>query len=161
MTPEQAIHELISTEATVPVIVAEQDEAPPARPYIALTLRGSTSLPLHLGPVASDGVRAVSSHRDARIELTYFGAGGMNAMETLAQRLQMERALLHAEALDLAVFSIGEVQQVSLLQEDGTYEPRMQLALSVRYTVTLDEEIAVIETVNVDGTETTGLAPDH
>lgn len=159
MTPEQSIHELISIEATVPVVFAEQDAVPPAKPYIALKVQGSTSLPLHLGPVEPDGVRAVSSHRDAPIELTYFGPGGMDALDTLAQRLQMERALLHAEALDLAVFAIGQVQQVRLLLEDATYEPRTQLALSVRYTVTLDEEVGLIETVNADGITDEGTRP--
>jgi hypothetical protein len=159
MTPEQALHELISAEATVPVIFAEQDAVPPTKPYIALKLQESSRLPLHLGPVAPDGVRAVSSHRDAQLELTYFGAGGMDAMDTLAQRLQMEKALLHAEALDLAIFAIGQTQQVPLLLEDATYEPRTQLALSARYTVTLNEEVGLIETVNADGITDDGARP--
>lgn len=158
MTPEQAIHELIANEAAVPVIFAERDAAPP-KPYIALKLQESTRLPLHLGPVAPNGMRAASSHRDALIQLTYLGADGMEAMDTLTQRLQMERALVRADALNLAVFAVGKAEQVPLLLDDGTFESRTRMEVGVRYTVMLEEDVGLIETVNADGTTAEGERP--
>ncbi|CAG9173084.1 LIC_12616 family protein [Cupriavidus respiraculi] len=152
MTPEQAIYELVSLTATVPVIFANENGRRPEKPYIALRVAAAPRLPVHRGPVDTDGMQAVSSHRDAQVELQCFGAGSFDVLDSLGQRLHMNDAAQRAEVLDLAVFQVGEVRHAPVLRDATTYEPRAVLELGIRYTLTLADDVGLIETVNAEGT---------
>lgn len=159
MTPEQAIFDLITTAATAPVIFADENGPRPPKPYIALRVNPASRLPVHRGPVGVEGVQPVSAHRSAQVELQCFGAGCMDALDALGQRLHMQAALDRAEQLDLAVTAIGPLRQVPVLRDGTTHEPRAVLELTIGYTTTLSDEVGVIETVNITGTTDGGALP--
>lgn len=160
MTPEQAIYQLISTAAgPVPVVFADENGPRPAKPYIALRVNPASRLPVHRGPVDGQGEQPVSAHRSAQVELQCFGAGCLNALDAVGQRLNMQTALDLAEQLDLAVTAVGQLQQVPVLRDATTYEPRAVLELTIGYTLTLADTVGVIEEVNITGTTSGSALP--
>lgn len=151
MTPEAAIHALVSRFAGLPVVFANENGPRPPKPYIQLRVHTAQQFPLHRGAVDDAGEQPVTAHRDASVELQCFGPGAYDALDTLAQRLRMDDALAEAEALDLAVFDIGMVSQLPVLRDASTYEPRAILELGIRYAVTLVQSVGVIEHLTING----------
>ncbi|KUE88887.1 hypothetical protein ASL20_09685 [Cupriavidus necator] len=156
MTAEQAIYELISGASDVPVIFGEENGPRPPKPYIALKVQWAHRFPLHHGAVDPAGGQTVMGHRDASVELQCFGASSLSALDMLAQRLGMERALGEAERLDLAVFEFGRASQVPVLRDQATYEPRAVLELGIRYSVVTVDAVGVIEEISARGELTAG-----
>lgn len=159
MTPEQAIFDLITTAATVPVIFADENGPRPPKPYTAMRVSPARRLAVHRGAVDDAGLQPVAAHRSAQVELQCFGAGCANALDELGQRLHMQAALNRAEQLNLAVTAVGRLRQVPVLRDAATYEPRAVLELTIDYTTTLADDVGVIETVNITGTTDGGALP--
>lgn len=148
MTPEDAIFELIEAAAAgIPVIFANENGTRPAPPYIAMAVRWAQASRAEQGEVDEDGNALISQHNDATVELQGFGAGAYDGLDTLQLRLQHPELEERAEALGLAVFERGRLQNIPVLREGARYEQRALLELGVRYVVASLAAVPVIESI--------------
>lgn len=157
MDAQQAIFDLIEHAAGgIPVIFRDGNGPRPGKPYMTLKVTPAARLPVHLGAVDQDGRQDVSAHRDAGVELQCFGDDAFQVLDELSLRLGFPSLVDFANSLDLAVFDVGDVQDLPVPRDDARFEPRAVLELRVRYTGTLADEVGYFEAVEVTGTLTGG-----
>lgn len=160
VTPEDAIYELLQAAAgDIPIIFGEENGDRPQQPYIAMVLRWAQAGPSEIGAVDCEGMQPVHGHRDATVELQSFGRDAYDALDQLALILQHTAFEEHAEALALALYEVGRVQNIPIKRDDVRYERRGVLELGIRYTREHAEFVGVIEHVTGIGTTQGGLAP--
>ena len=155
MDAQAAIFDLIEHVAgAVPVVFRDENGKRPAKPYIALKVTAARRARVHLGRLNEDGRQEVSAHREAGVELQYFGADAFAALDDLSLRLSFPGTVDFANSLDLAVFEVGDVQDIPVPRDNARFEPRAVLDIRVRYTGTLIDDVGIIETVEISGTVT-------
>lgn len=160
MAPEDAIFELIEAAAVdVPVIFANENGDRPPQPYIAMAVRWAHASKAEQGVVGDDGAMEVCQHTDATVELQGYGAGAFQGLEGLQLRLQHPLFEDRAEALGLAVFDRGRLENIPVLRDGARYEQRAVLELGVRYATSVSGAAGVIETVAGSGVTSGGLTP--
>lgn len=160
MPPEDAIFELIEAAAGgIPVIFADENGSPPAGPYIALALRWAKVIGTEVGRVDEEGAQPVHQHDDAVVELQSYRAAAYDALDELALRLRHPVYEDRAEALGLALFEVGRLQNVPVLRDTVHFERRGVLELGIRYTRVHSEFVGIIETVTGTVTTSGGLTP--
>ncbi|CUJ46318.1 Uncharacterised protein [Achromobacter sp. 2789STDY5608633] len=160
MAPEDAIFELIEAAAAgVPVIFANENGNRPRQPYIAMAVRWSQAGPAERGSVGEDGLLSVSHHTDAIVELQGYGAGAFEGLAGMQLRLQHPLFEDRAEALGLAVFDQGRLENVPVLRDGARYEQRAVLELGVRYATSFAGDTSFIATVAGAGVTSGGLTP--
>lgn len=148
MDPQDAIFELIEGAAGgVEVIFADENGPRPAAPYIAFAVRWAQASSAEIGRVGDDGLQAVRQHNDATVELQAFGAAAYDGLDELALKLRHPVYEERAEALDLAVFEIGRLQNIPVLRDSTRFEKRGVLELGVRYARSFTAPAGVIEAV--------------
>lgn len=148
MTPEDAIFELVRAAADgMPVLFAEEIEPAPPSPYVTLAVRWIDAGPAEEGQVDADGNLAMLEHRDATVELKSFGVEAFNALDKLGLTLQHPVFEERAEALGLALFETGRLQNVPP-EEGAAFDVRRgALELGVRYSQTYTAFVGTIQTV--------------
>lgn len=144
---EDDIRSLLILATPVPIIFANQNGPRPPKPYITLRVDTAPRSGILAGPVTETGEQAFNSHRDAVVELQCFGDGGFDALDTLAQRLHGPTMLAAAYAANMAIYQTDAVQNVPVLRDGSTYEPRAVLDIGVRYTLEQIEDVGLIQTV--------------
>jgi len=160
MAPEDAMYELLQAAAgDIPIIFSEENGDRPRRPYITMALRWAQAGPGELGPVDCEGMQAVHGHRDATVELQSFGNAAYDALDQLALVLQHTAHEERAEALALALYDVGRLQNIPIKRDGVRYERRGVLELGIRYTRQHAEFVGVIEHVIGAGNSQGGLAP--
>lgn len=160
MAPEDAIFEWIEAAAAgVPVIFANENGGRSRPPYIAMAVRWSHASAPELGSVGDDGVMAVSQHTDAIVELQGYGAGAFDGLAGLQLRLRHPLFEDRAEALGLALFSQGRLENIPVLRDGARYEQRAVLELGIRYAASFSGAAGFIATVSGSGVTLGGLTP--
>jgi len=148
MEPHDAIFELVEAAAGgVPVIFANENGRRPAMPYITLAIRWAQASGAEMGRVRDDGVQAVRQHDDATVELQAYGMAAYDRLDELGLILRHPLYQERAEALGLAVFDVGRLQDLPLLRDVARYERRGVLELGIRYARDFAANVGVIETV--------------
>ncbi|WMD20902.1 hypothetical protein RAS12_00595 [Achromobacter seleniivolatilans] len=158
MTPEDAIFELIRAAADgMPVLSAETIEPAPQPPYATLAVRWIDAGPAEEGQVDADGNQAMRDHRDATVELKSFGVAAFSVLDKLGLTLQHPDFEERAEALGLAVFDTGRLQNVPP-EEGATFDFRRgALELGIRYSQTYTAFVGTIQTVTGVASTTGGI----
>lgn len=138
------------------LIWANQDGARPAGLYFTMRFDGVVRrTPAIIGQLNDAGVREVNAHRAGSLEVQAFGAGSYDALDVLGQQLAHDESLSRAESLNLAIGPMGAVTDEPALRDNHQWEPRAIAALPFAYTLTTQEELSWIETVEgtitVDG----------
>jgi len=160
MNPEDAIFELIEAAAGgMPVIFADDNGPRPEGPYIMLAVRWSKVSGAEAGRVDGEGAQQVHHHDDAVVELQSFRATAYDALDELALRLRHPVYEDRAEALGLALFDIGRLQNIPVMRDTVRFERRGMLELGIRYTRVHSEFVGTIETVTGTVTTSGGLTP--
>ncbi|MCD0496935.1 hypothetical protein LP085_08765 [Achromobacter sp. MY14] len=158
MPPEDAIFELIEAAAGgMPVIFAGENGSLPTGPYISLAVRWANVSGAEAGRVDDEGAQPVHHHADAVVELQSFRAAAYDALDELVLKLRHPVYEDRAEALGLALFEIGRLQNVPILRDTVRFERRGLLELGIRYARVHSEFVGIIETVT--GTVTTFGGP--
>ncbi|MCY1506748.1 hypothetical protein D9M68_410020 [compost metagenome] len=162
MTPEDTIFELIEAAAGGTVVIfANENGKRPAGPYIAMAVRWDKVSSAEAGRVEDDGAQPVHQHDDATVELQSFGPAAYDALDELALKLRHPLYEERAEALGLALFEVGRLQNIPVLRDAVRFERRGVLELGIRYTRTHAEDVGIIETVTGTSTITGGLTPAY
>ncbi len=160
MTPEDRIFELIEAAAgATPVIFANENGKRPATACIAMAVHWAKVSGAEVGQVGDDGAQAVRQHDDATVELQGFGPAAYDALDDLALKLRHPLYEERAEALGLALFEIGRLQNIPVMRDAVRFERRGLLELGIRYALTHSEQVGFIETVAGTATTTGGLTP--
>ncbi|WP_258129238.1 phage neck terminator protein [Achromobacter anxifer] len=160
MAPEDRIFELIEAAAgATPVIFANENGKRPTTPYIAMAVRWAKISGAEVGRVDDDGAQSVHQHDDATVELQSFGAGAYDELDDLALKLRHPLYEERAEALGLALFEIGRLQNIPVMRDAARFERRGVLELGIRYMRIHSEQVGFIETVTGTATTTGGLTP--
>lgn len=160
MTPEDSIFELIEAAAGgIPVIFADENGPLPLGPYIKLAVRWAKVSGAEAGRVDDDGEQPVRQHDDAVVELQSFRAAAYDALDELALKLRHPLYEDRAEALGLALYEIGRLQNIPALRDAVRFERRGMLELGIRYTRVHSEFVGIIETVTGTVTTSGGLKP--
>ncbi|CAP41318.1 phage neck terminator protein [Bordetella petrii] len=158
MDAQNAIFELAEhVAADVPVIFRDGNGKRPGRPYITLKVTPAARLPVHLGAVDDSGGQQVSAHREAGVELQYFGDDAFQALDEISLRLGFPSIVDFANGLDLAVFDVGDVQDIPVPRDKARFEPRAVLDLRVRYTGTQIDTVGTLEGVEIGGSLSGGI----
>lgn len=144
---EDDIRALLVKATQVPVVFANQNGPRPALPYITLRVDAAPRAPLLEAGLSEDGVQTYAAHRDATVELQCFGPGSFDALDDLGQRLKGPAMVAAAFAANLAVYAVDAVQNVPVLRDGTTYEPRALMDIGIRYVKQHDEEAGFIETL--------------
>ena len=160
MPPEDAIFELIEAAAGgMPVIFAGENGSLPTGPYISLAVRWANVSGAEAGPVDDEGAQPVHHHDDAIVELQSFRAAAYDALDELVLKLRHPVYEDRAEALGLALFEVGRLQNVPVMRDAVRFERRGVLELGIRYTRVHSEFVGIIETVTGTVTTSGGLKP--
>jgi hypothetical protein len=160
MPPEDAIFELIEAAAGgMPVIFAGENGSLPTRPYISLAVRWANVSGAEAGRVDDEGAQPVHHHDDAIVELQSFRAAAYDALDELVLKLRHPVYEDRAEALGLALFEVGRLQNVPVMRDAVRFERRGVLELGIRYTRVHSEFVGIIETVTGTVTTSGGLKP--
>lgn len=160
MPPEDLIFELIEAAAGgTAVIFANENGKRPAGPYIAMALRWSKISNAEAGRLNDDAAQPVHQHEDATVELQSFGRAAYDALDEIALKLRHPLYEERAEALGLALYEVGRVQDIPVVRDAARYERRGVLELGIRYARSHSELVGFIETVTGTVTTTGGLKP--
>lgn len=138
---------LFDAATTVPIIFANGNGPRPPKPYATLQLSVAQPQPAHHGRVNEEGIRPVSAHRSASVQIQVYGEGSWGIAESLAMTLHTDRLQMLAEELNLTINENIRIQDVPMLMDNSTYEPRAILDLQATYTAHIDEDVGFIETV--------------
>lgn len=158
MAPEDRIFELIEAAAgATPVIFANENGKRPMTPYIAMAVRWAKISGAEVGRVDDDGAQSVHQHDDATVELQSFGAAAYDELDDLALKLRHPLSEERAEALGLALFEIGRLQNIPVLRDAARYEKRGVMELGIRYARSFAAHVGLIEAVEGGFTTTGGV----
>jgi hypothetical protein len=144
---EDEIRRFLVKATPVPIVIANQNGPRPALPYITLRVDAAPRAPLLEADLSDNGVQTYAAHRDATVELQCFGEGSFDALDDLGQRLKGPAMVAEAFARNLAVYAVDAVQNVPVLRDGSTYEPRALLDIGIRYVKQHDEDVGLINTV--------------
>jgi hypothetical protein len=160
MNPEDAIFELIEAAAGgMPVIFADDNGPRPEGPYIMLAVRWANVSGAEAGRVDDEGAQPVHQHDDAVVELQGFRAAAYDALDELVLKLRHPVYEDRAEALGLALFEVGRLQNVPVMRDAVRFERRGVLELGIRYSRVHSEFVGIIESVTGTVTTSGGLKP--
>ncbi|QDJ57255.1 phage neck terminator protein [Bordetella hinzii] len=160
MAPEDRIFELIEAAAGGAVVIfANENGKRPSSPYIAMALRWTKVSAAEAGRVDDAGAQTVHQHDEATVELQSFGPAAYDALDEVALRLRHPLYEERAEALGLAVYEIGRLQNIPVMRDAARFERRGVLELGIRYIRTHSDVVGFIETVTGTVTTTGGLTP--
>ncbi|WP_313378003.1 phage neck terminator protein [Achromobacter insolitus] len=158
MDPQDAIFELIEAAAGgVTVIFAEENGPRPHAPYVALSVRWTQASNAEAGRVGEDGMQSVRQHDDATVELQAFGPAAYDSLDELGLKLRHPVYRDRAEALGLALFEIGRLQNIPVLRDAARYEKRGVMELGIRYARSFAAHVGLIEAVEGGYTTTGGV----
>ncbi|EHK65298.1 phage neck terminator protein [Achromobacter arsenitoxydans] len=151
MDPQDAIFELIEAAAGgVLVVFADENGPRPRPPYIALAVRWDQASSVEAGPVLDDGMQSVRQHDDASVELQAYGPSAFERLGELGLKLRHALYEERAEALGLAVFEIGRLQNIPVLRDAVRYERRGVLELGIRYARSFAAPVGRVDAVKVE-----------
>ncbi|SSW67311.1 hypothetical protein AVE30378_02557 [Achromobacter veterisilvae] len=148
MDPQDAIFELIEAAAGgVPVIFADEDGPRPGAPYVTLAVRWAQASNAEAVRMGNDGIQSVRQHDDATVELQAFGSAAYDRLDELGLRLRHALYQERAEALGLALFEVGRLQNIPVLRDATRFEKRGVLELGIRYARSFAAPVGMIEAV--------------
>jgi hypothetical protein len=121
----------------------------PAMPYLLFSMTQGHPGPSHHGRVNEAGIRQVSAHYQAQLQLRCFATDSWNILERVHLALESESLQALSEELNIAVVRavLSEVEPDQA--EQGQAHTRLDL--DVLYTASMDDEVHVIEFVEVKG----------
>ncbi len=146
---------------TTPMIMANQNGTRPALPYITLQVDLANPLPVHIGKIAEGGSRELNSHRNARIQLQCFGPGSWEIMEALSMAVHTEAANVLASEKNIAINDQPQLQDIPVLRDATTYEPRAVLDIDASYTRAASETVDYFDQVHGTSDVTPQVVPQE
>ncbi len=132
-----------------PVIRGPVDEGQlPAMPYFVFSLTQARPGPSHHGQVSEAGVRRVSAHVQAVVQLQCFAPDSWSLLERVHLALESEPLQALSEELNISVMRALRLE----LEQDQTDlgQAHCRMDLDVLYTVSMDDDVQVIEFVEVN-----------
>lgn len=148
MLPHDAIREVILTAIDVPVIFANQNGKRPALPFATLSINTTDTFPPHRGPVGNTGKQPISVHGDGSIELQVYGVLAWDIAQETMLRLRSDATMQAAERAGLSFGQTPRLLDIPALVEGTTYEQRAILEVPISYTMTYQDAVSTIDTVN-------------
>lgn len=141
------IRALLIQATDTPVIIANENGPRPALPYIALRTRNERTLPIVEGGIDGGGNQEIAAHQTAGVELQFFGAGGVDALQQLQLALRGRAMLDTTAAARVAFAAFGPVQDMPVKRDGVRWEPRAITELDYRHLLTRTEYVSWIETI--------------
>lgn len=131
------------------VIWADQNAPRPALPYWTLRLQTQASLgtPDYSQGVTAGGVQTVDGVREETLQVQRLGPGAFDRVAQLRDDLGRLSILAAWQAVGLAVFRTGDVQNAPFKLDGEQLEPRAALDLFLRYNARTLDTVGAIETV--------------
>lgn len=121
----------------------------PAMPYLLFSMTQGRPGPGHYGRVDEAGIRRVSAHYQALVQLRCFAMDSWNILERVHLALESESLQALSEELNIAVVRAVRLGVEQDQAEQGKAHTRLDL--DVLYTASMDDEVHVIEFVEVKG----------
>lgn len=121
----------------------------PAMPYLLFSMTQGRPGPGHYGRVNEAGIRRVSAHYQALVQLRCFAMDSWNILERVHLALESEPLQALSEELNIAVVRAVRLEVEQDQVEQGKAHTRLDL--DVLYTASMDDEVHVIEFVEVKG----------
>ncbi|MCX5462780.1 phage neck terminator protein [Alcaligenes parafaecalis] len=121
----------------------------PALPYLVFSVIQGRPGPSHHGQVDDTGIRRVSAHYQAVVQLRCFALDSWTLLERIHLALESEALQALSEELNISVLRAVRLDVEQDQAEQGRAHTRLDL--DVLYTASMDEEVHVIELVEVKG----------
>lgn len=143
----------------VEVIPADDNGPRPKKTFCTARLTPAEFTSVHRGVVDAAGLRTNSMHRAASLQVQVFGADSLDVAQSIVMRLAEEQLIdTAAETYGIAWGGPPRVQDIPALMDEHTYESRAVLDADTTYTVSAQESVGVVETV--EAALQTDLGPD-
>lgn len=142
------VKDLVGSET---VIFADQNASRPPLPYWTLQLQINRQLgqATQSQGVTNDGDLEISGVREATVKLQRLGAGSMQACIDLRDNASRVTVLEKWQIQKIALYNVGEVQNIPFKLDNSQLEPRAAVDLFIRYGTSLMDRVGVIETVEI------------
>ncbi|CAM5441766.1 hypothetical protein AFAE65S_02808 [Alcaligenes phenolicus] len=121
----------------------------PAMPYLVFSMNQGRPGPSHHGRVNEAGIRRVSAHYQALVQLRCFATDSGSILERVHLSLESESLQALSEELNISVVRAVRLEVEQDQAEQGQAHARLDL--DVLYTAGMDDEVGVIEFVEVKG----------
>lgn len=130
-----------------PLIYANQNAPKPPTPFALMQLTATNPTPPHYSSVDDQGYRDITETHALQAQVQFFGEGCWGEAATFALRMKSVDVLAKAEALNIGINSLNQIQDIPALVESSFYEPRTVFDMDVSYAFTIQEFTSFIETV--------------
>ena len=148
MTVHSDFWDLFSLATTWrPLIFTNQNAPKPPAPFASIHLMNADPLPEHIGMIDDLGNRAISQHMPMRAQVQFYGDGSWDEAQRFSLKLSTVAVEAKAEALNIAINSKNQIQDIPALLDGSFYEPRTVFDLDVSYTCSIEEYVSWIEHV--------------
>ena len=116
------------------LVAAQQNAAPPPKPYAAYSVRSAVPLGTVLGDPDATGARKLSGPVLLHIEVNFFGSGSSAKARAMALMLRAPPVTDAAAALDLGVARIVAVTDATSFADEPQQEERAVLEARINAT---------------------------
>lgn len=155
---QDRLYSLLVELFDVPLIRAYQNGKEPAKPFATYALRWENQ-PAHFCYSQQEGGKA-TTHLESTLELQLFGDLAFELLKRSVLRLKLQSTLAKWAEADIAVVEIGKVSDMPFLNEAQSYDNRAIVEIRLRYSESLDDQVAFIQQVeveNLDNHQTTQI----
>lgn len=158
MQPEHRtlIHDLIAERTGLPgrrIVWSYEGRVRPQVPFILLREYGDQKAAgRSVSRTDKPGVLSVRAPYECTLTVQYFGSGAEEPVDVLSDIvhwLECPSVVDRFFAAGMAVYDVGNVNDISTVLDSLAYEKRAAVDLSIRYDRTIEDDVGYIESVDI------------
>lgn len=155
------LYDWASGNTDLDVIWADQDGDQPDEPYITLKINASPRVGMaEVGRPDDDGTATITQDQRITLSVSAYGSGGTSALMDLRNSLNLVSV---GQTLRAAGYPFAQVlsspQDISDIT-GTTWQERAYMDLQFRNTVSVTDDVGLIESVSFTGSDAAGYASD-
>ena len=131
-------------------IEAHADIVRPHKSYVDYQIVNDTTTGVDHGRVTAEGQMPIHQVKTLVVQLNFYGEDAKDAADLFLIKLEMESSLIRGEVMDLGLLSFTPPVDTSEVLAK-TWERRQTVRLSLSHTMTVLDDVGLIEHVEVNG----------
>lgn len=144
------------------LVFADQNAPRPALPYwiMKVSVQRGIGIDSQSQGVDDDGNMTIKGVREATVQVQRIGTGAIDSCTDLRDNLAKVTVGEQWQTAKIAMYDIGDVQDIPFPLDNSQLEPRAVLDIFVRFSTSLLDNVGTIETVVVSGDFVTNAGVD-
>lgn len=158
MTLETDIYDVLQPIIGGTLIWMDQNAPRPSLPYTAMKIIGRRRVHKdRYSDVDDEGIQTVAGDREFTLSMQRYQAYGPDSvtqkLQDVVDKLQLQTNMDAFMSKGLAAWNTSDVKDISALLDKTQIEKRANVDIFFRYRAKLTDNVGLIETVNITGTD--------